>query len=275
MARSFRNSFSKWEDGLGISVGLRTGCSVGPVNSPCDLLIVAAFAPELEGLEPLLGEGMQADVGGLSFCAKPIGIGLISAASGAASRVEAAKPRAVALIGTCGAYPRGGLDGSSSGGSGRSSSDRASPARRYLAMGDVVVGKSVFLVDASVAAGKAAFPEPMSTQIDPHPALTAALSVSGAPRVNIATTLAITTDDALAAHLGQATDTAVEHLEAFAVGTACAALDVPYAVVLGVANIVGSKGRAQWRTGHRAAAEAAASYIARWVQAGGAGVPHR
>jgi nucleoside phosphorylase len=222
------------------------------VGSACDLLLVAAFAPELVGLEGLLGERMQAEVGGLSVVALPVGIGLVSAATGAAGRVEALKPRATVLLGTCGAYPGA-----------------------TLAVAEVVVAGSVALVDAAVVEGKAALPEPMSARILPHAALTAALGASGARRVVVATTLGLTTDDALAARIERTTGAEVEHLEAFAVGTACAGLDVPFAAVLGAANVVGAGGRTQWRSEHRRAGEAAAAFVARWVQAGAAGVPHR
>ena len=50
----------------------------------------------------------------------------------------------------------------------------------------------------------------------------------------------------------------VEHLEAFAFARACATARVPCARALGVANVVGSKGRAEWLAGHVGASEEAA-----------------
>jgi futalosine hydrolase len=216
----------------------------------CEVLVVAAFAPELEGLQPMLDGVMRAELGGLVVFARPVGIGLVAAASGAATRLEAHRPHAVVLVGTCGAYPGSGL-----------------------AIGDIAVARTVALVEPAVLEGRSAFPEPMSARVDPHPALTAAIASGGGSLVDVATTLAVTTDEGLAVSLARRG--AVEHLEAFAVATACAAKNVPFAVALGVANIVGPQGRSQWRENHVVAGRAAATFIARWIQAGAAGVPHR
>ncbi len=216
----------------------------------CDVLLVAAFAPELEGLQSILGGAMRAEVGGLLLCARPVGIGLVAAASGTAARLEALGPHAVVLIGTCGAYPSSGL-----------------------AIGDIALARTVVLVEPAVLEGRAAFPEPMSARVDPHAAMTAAIATAGGALVEVATTLAVTTDDGLASNLARRG--AVEHLEAFSVATACAAKNVPFAAALGVANVVGSRGRSQWRENHAAAGQAVATFIARWIQAGAAGIPHR
>jgi futalosine hydrolase len=216
----------------------------------CDVLVVAAFAPELEGMQAILGGAMQAEVGGLLVFARPVGIGLVAAASGTATRLETHAPRAVVLVGTCGAYP-----GS------------------RLSIGDIALARTVALVEPAVLEGRSAFPEPMSTRIHPHAAMTAAIATAGATLVDAATTLAVTTDDALATSLSRRG--AVEHLEAFAVASACASKNVPFAAALGVANEVGSRGRPQWRENHASAGHAAATFIARWIQSGAAGVPHR
>jgi nucleoside phosphorylase len=128
-------------------------------------------------------------------------------------------------------------------------------------------------VEPAVLEGRAAFPEPMSARVDPHPAMTAALASAGGSLVDVATTLGVTTDEGLATLLAQRG--AVEHLEAFAVAMACAAKSVPFAAVLGVANVVGSQGRSQWKENHAFAGRAAAAFIARWIQAGAVGAPHR
>jgi len=59
------------------------------------------------------------------------------------------------------------------------------------------------------------------------------------------------------------------------VASACAALNVPFAAALGVANVVGSQGRAQWKSGHVVAGEKVSRLVSHWLQAGAAGVPHR
>ena len=78
----------------------------------------------------------------------------------------------------------------------------------------------------------------------------------------VATTLAITTDDDVAAAMGDSVKADVEHLEAFAVGRACELAGVTFSAVLGVANIVGARGREQWRENHaRVSALACAAAI--------------
>ena len=119
----------------------------------------------------------------------------------------------------------------------------------------------ILLVDSAVVDEEAAFPEPMSAEVGTHPAMSAAIAASGGRVADVGTTLAVTTSDALAARLGRVSGALVEHLEAFAVTTACAARGVPFACVLGVANAVGSLGREQWRSHHAVAAQAAGSFV--------------
>ncbi len=221
-------------------------------NERCDLLIVAAFAPELQAFRALLGPALSAKVGELVVAARPVGIGLVSAASGTAARLTRAQPRAVVLVGTCGAYPGTGLG-----------------------VADVVVARSILLLEPAVLDDEAAFPEPMSAKVEAHAAMSAAIAASGGRAEDVGTTLAVTTSDALAVRLGRQSGAAIEHLEAFAVATACAMQRVPFAAVLGVANVVGSTGRADWRTHQVEAGQAVGRFVASWVQAGAAGVPHQ
>jgi nucleoside phosphorylase len=219
--------------------------------SVCDVLVAGAFAPELAPFRPRLGDGLAATLGRTRVVAKAVGIGLVNAAVGTATRLPSLCPRAVVLVGTCGAY--GGTP---------------------ILRGTAVVARKVRLVDTASCEGRAAIPDPMTTSIDASAPIVQGLSAAaaGALVVDVATTLAVTTDDPLAARVAHASTTQVEHLEAFAVASACAAFGVPFAAVLGVANAVGSRGRDEWRTGHRAAADAAAAVVLRWLDGGAAGV---
>jgi len=134
----------------------------------------------------------------------------------------------------------------------------------------------VRLVDGSVVDGTAALPEPMPVDAVFDPGLHAALVGAGATSVQIANTVGITVDDALAARLARAgagvggqddSGPDVEHLEAFAFARACAVAGIPCAAALGVANVVGSKGRAEWLAGHERASDAAADVAWRAVGA--------
>jgi len=208
-----------------------------------DVLVVGAFLPELDPLRGALGDGMSGEVGGARVTARVVGIGLPMAAAGTAMYVGDLRPRAVVAVGTCGAY-----------------------AGSRLAIGDVLVARRVHLVDPSVLRGASQFPEPMSIVTDADGPMTHALArSSGARTGEVATTLAITVDDDLAAHVARITGAEVEHLEAHGVAAACAARGVPFTAVLGVANLVGAQAREQWRVHHREAANAAAGAVLRWL----------
>jgi futalosine hydrolase len=208
----------------------------------CDLLLLAAFHPELAPLKAVLGDGMRARLGGRDVAARVVGIGLPMAAVGAAMQVTEMQPAAVVLLGTCGAYAGSGL-----------------------ALDAVIAARRIRLVDPSVVHGLSQFPDPMSIVTDSHAAAHQVLLRAGARAADVATTLAVTVDDAAAARIAQATTAHVEHLEAYGVAAACAARGIPFAAALGVANEVGARGREEWRAHHRAAAAAAVDVVLRCV----------
>jgi nucleoside phosphorylase len=173
----------------------------------------------------------------------------VLAAVGASRALTERPPEAVVLLGTCGAYENTGL----------------SP-------GTVVVSRRVHLVEPLALSRAAEFPPPMPTSLDADARLIESLAAAGARPADIATTLAITVDDRAAAFTAQATATQVEHLEAFAVATACAALRVRFVAVLGVANRVGARARTEWRANHVQASEQAAGVALRWLCGGAVGL---
>jgi futalosine hydrolase len=221
------------------------------VATPCDLLVLAAFPPELAPLRAALGDGLRRPFGGHDVAAEAVGIGLATAAAGAATKLAALRPRGVVLVGTCGAF----VDS--------------------LSIGAVAVARRLVLAEPAVARGEAAYPEPMSTEVVADAALGEALASRGGALVDVATTLAVTTDDALAAQLAAFTRCQVEHLEAYGVAAACAAHGVPFAAALGVANGVGARGREEWRQNHRAASAAAIAVLVSWMGAGAPGLVAR
>ena len=208
----------------------------------CDLLLLAAFHPELASLKSALGDGMRARLGGRDVAARVVGIGLPMAAAGAAMQLVEMQPKAVVLLGTCGAYVGSGVS-----------------------LGEVIAARRVRLVDHGVATAVAQFPDPMSVSTDAHPLALQTLVGAGARAADVATTLAITVDDAAAALLARTASAHVEHLEAYGVAAACAARGVPFGAALGVANYVGARARDEWRKHHRAAAAAAADAVLRCV----------
>lgn len=216
-----------------------------------DLLIVAAYAPELVGMRRLLGEQLYGNVSGVSVSCKAVGIGLPNATAGTTLRLMQLRPRAVLLVGTCGNYPGVPLE-----------------------IGDAVVGRRALLVDPTEVERRGAMPEPMGRMVECNPMIAVGLGAGRAPAHDVANTLGVTTDDVLAARMGAALGTAVENLEAFGIANACALQNVPFACVLGVSNVVGSSGREQWRSHHKGAALGACEVINRWLAMGAAGLPH-
>jgi futalosine hydrolase len=215
------------------------------VQAGGSVALLAAFGPELAPLAtrtPSLAE--TGTVGNVRVVTQTVGIGLAAAAAGTARAVADRRLRAVVMIGTCGAY-----EGAS------------------LAIGDVVVSRRVRLADASVLAGHADFPGPMTTSLDGDAGLIEALARAGAQPVDVATTLAISVDDALAARIAHGARSSVEHLEAFGAGMACAAFGVPFVAVLGVANRVGARARSEWREHHVHASEACVGVVIAWLTA--------
>jgi nucleoside phosphorylase len=219
--------------------------------SKVDVLLLAPYLAELEGLGPILGQGMATTVRGLKVKAKAVGIGLPMAAAGTVARLERAEPRGVVLVGTCAAYPG-----------------------RGLAPGQVVVATRAMLAEGAVLEGRAAFPEPMTCVIETHRVLTSALSLSSTRPVKVATPLAVTSEAGLANKFASQLECEVEHYECFGVALGCAPRHVPFTAVLGVSHEMGPNSRETWRVNHRSAAHAAAQVVAAWLQSGGAGLPH-
>ncbi|MET0341797.1 MAG: hypothetical protein ABW252_12405 [Polyangiales bacterium] len=227
-----------------------------PPDGVVDLLVLAAHAPELVGLRPHIGDALHGHVGALFVVAKTVGIGLAVVGAATLARLTQLKPRAVVVVGSCGVYPG---------------------PHPYQPL-DVIVPSRLTLFDPSVSAGKAAFPEPMQTVAELDPTLADALVAEAGPRgrtAEVATTMAITTDDAVARVVHDATGLEAENLELFPMALACKAQQVPFAAVLSVTNVVGSKGRADWRQYQRDAAVAAAEVVVRWARAGARGLPAR
>ncbi len=219
-----------------------------------DVLVVAAHAPDLAGMRAALGENLNAHIRGLFVCGKAIGIGAPMAAVGMTGRIKQLAPRAVVMIGTCAVYP----------------------GQSNYRPNDVVIANRFTLVDPNALAQRSAFPAPMQTNLE-APAMMCqgiALVGNGARIAPVATTLASTIDDALAGQLLPATGCEAENLEAYSIALACSSLQVPFACVLGVSNVAGSRASEDWRQFHRSAVTAAADVVTNWVHNGAPGLPH-
>jgi nucleoside phosphorylase len=192
------------------------------------VLVVAAWEPELERFRTLAPE---------RAITEPVGIGLVDASLGSTRLLLEHAPTLLVMIGTCGGAPGSGLS-----------------------IGDVVVATRTRLVDAATVAGRAAMPFGSDAIALDEPMIEAA-ATAGARRASVVNTLGVTTDDELAMKLAALGD--VEHLESYGVARACQTANVACAIVLGVANIVGARGRDEWRANHREASARAAEIAAR------------
>ena len=200
------------------------------------LLVVAAWEPELVRFR----EHLAGAPSGVELVLATLGVGLVEASIAMTRCVERETPAAALLLGTCGAF------------------ESVVGEARRVAVGSVVTAGAARLADASILEGDAALPGPMPAEVAFDRGLHDALVGGGAKSVQIANTVGITTSDALAELLATKTAADVEHLEAFAFARACAAAQIPCAAALGVANVVGAKGRAEWLANHvRASQEAA------------------
>ncbi len=211
--------------------------------TPLDLVVLAAFPPELASFRNLFGDSMLGGVGRWTVAARAVGIGLADAAVGTAKCLADLRPRAALLVGTVGAYPGSGL-----------------------AIDEVVVARRVRLVDPSAIDGRSQFPDAMCVSIDADASMAQSFAqTTEASLVDVATTLAITVDGTLANRIRTATGARVEHLEAHAFAVASVRLGVPFAAVLGIANEVGERAREQWRTHHATAAARAGDAVVQWL----------
>tara|TARA_B100001750_G_scaffold222745_1_gene212390 strand:+ start:365 stop:1033 length:669 start_codon:yes stop_codon:yes gene_type:complete len=219
-----------------------------------DVLVVGSHPAELRGLRQTLGERLDGRLQGIHVSAKTVGIGLANAAASTAKRLFQLEPRAVIHLGTCGIYPG---------------------ATQYQPH-DVLVAQKVHLLDHAAEAQRAAIPDPMSVEHSVDGTLMAGLTATHRARpAPIASPLANTTDDQLAASVLQRRGYHAESLEAFGVAQACRLAQTPFAGVYGVTHVVGSNAQVDWQQFQRQSSLTAAEVLLAWVHAGAPGVPLR
>lgn len=178
---------------------------------------------------------VSAELGGLP--GEALGVGPVVAGISAGAWLERARPEAVVLLGTCGAYPGG------------------------PEVGAVVASSRLGLGSAAAASGLGYVP------MAPAPIEGAEwlLERLGVPRVRVLTVQAVSTAPGLVAAFGAEWE--VEHMEAFAVARACAGRRVPFVALLGVANRVGPDAHTEWLRNRRGV-EAAVVAVAARLHAG-------
>jgi len=212
-----------------------------PPSAAPEWLVVSAWPPELDGfrkMQPPKGLSAMASV-----ALGSIGIGLVEGATGATRLLAGLRPRAVILIGTAGLYP--------------TSSDR-------FAVGTAAVADDIVMVPRILPGRDAYLPELIPSRERATAGLAKAIrKLSGLPAAHIANPLAITASRRAAAFIARQSGCDLENLEAFALARAAASLEIPFAVVLGIANRVGPGAHHEWKkNGAAAAAKACEAVLA-------------
>lgn len=222
-----------------------------PFESDLDVMVLAAHPSELAHFVTSVGgDAPRIGIGACTIRMGAVGVGIAASAAGAIEQLLTERPRAVVLVGTCGAYP----------GSGR-------------AIADVLVARGTRLVSTAAARGHGYMPEPMLARFEASLEIARALGeAASAPPVEVATTLAITSDEELARTLAARTGCVAEHLETYGVALACERLGVRWGAVLGVANQVGPRAHEEWLSHHVRASARACQLVLHWIERGAPGL---
>jgi nucleoside phosphorylase len=203
-------------------------------------LVVSAWDPEIAPLRRML----RADA--RRWIATAVGVGPVDAAVGAARAIARWRPAQVIFVGTAGAYPGRGTSGSR--------------------IGAVAIAAEMLAVSTAALRGEAYVAGPQSLRARSSARLAAQLRrrLPAMPQspARVACPTAITRSAALARRIARDTGATLENLEAFAVARAAAAAGLNFAAVLGVSNLVGPSGHAEWRANHGAASQAACAVLA-------------
>ncbi|HEY6100078.1 MAG TPA: phosphorylase [Anaeromyxobacter sp.] len=184
-------------------------------------LLLAAFPPELAGLDAAPPRGWRAATSG---------VGAVTAAATTARLLAEARPARVLFLGTCGAYD----------------------AR--LAVGDLLAARAAIVSSLDELEGRAYRPQIEVVRYDATWTPPLAL-----PLHDVVVPPAITRTEEGARRL--AALGAAEHLELAGVLAACRGAGVPVAAALAVANRVGPDANAEWRANHVRASRALADAL--------------
>jgi purine-nucleoside phosphorylase len=170
------------------------------------------------------------------------GVGLVDAALGAARAIAEHRPDAVVYLGTCGAHRESGI-----------------------AVGELLVASEAVLGSGDVAHGWMRLPKILCARLQTDEVLSRRFTdVAGEAGqalrpASVSCTLGITESDELADALYRWDGSGTENLEVFPVLRA--ADGIPATALLGVTNIVGAGGGADWAANYRTMMRKLASLI--------------
>jgi nucleoside phosphorylase len=209
------------------------------------VLIVAAHEPELDAVRACLPSGGQVASGRIRIAAQAVGVGVVQATVGTMQALAAYEPDAVVLTGSCGVLPTRDIELLAC----------VAPASfRLVCLGEVM--------HASI------MPPVVQAHVPTDDSLRRALMRADTLReVRAATTLGITTQQAMAENIATWSSCDVENMEGFGVAQACQSFAVPFAALFSVTNHVGPEGRTQFQQYATPAADRCAEVIVRWLRA--------
>lgn len=166
-----------------------------------------------------------------------LGVGLVSASSRISSILEYLSVSQILFTGTCGVLT-------------------PSP----ISIGDIVRARGIYSGDVEAFDGKNYAPDVMPTSVIPARFMT---PKSPLQDCDVFSPLAITHSESGASILRQRFPAGVtENLECFAVAWNAAQRGIPFEAIMGVTNIIGSTGHAEWLTHH----ERVSTAVQEWIQ---------
>jgi futalosine hydrolase len=212
---------------------------------PAPLLVISATAQEVRPFVDALtavatpfawGPSWEAQAPGGVAVVSVTGVGKANTAAGLALSIERWRPRAVVQLGIGGAF-----------------------AGSFLSVGMVAVAAVELHLDTGAGEGEAwqsmasldlpllPGPPPLYNEMPTDDALSERLAApSGAPALRFGTSERVTATFEAAERLQRRFDVAVESMEGAAAAQVCRALDVPFAELRGVSNIVGERDKRAW-----------------------------
>lgn len=208
------------------------------------LLITAAV---IEELRPLLEDSLFIPLADDIFrhASKPVlaaaaGIGLVDFAAGLEELFSRFEISRALLTGTCGVYPS---------------------AAGEFPLKSLVSPLRVSLGDISEVSNSGYFPGPMACRCELDDACVAGILPGIEPGGHCLTLASITSGDTAARRAGEFYRADFEQMEAFSFARVCQRREIPAALLLAVANFVGSRGHRQWRENAASGAEACARVL--------------
>ena len=200
------------------------------------ILIAAAFGPELEPISRAIGLGN-------CFKTIAVGVGLVESAANTGfllSMNQGRPPAGLVFVGSCGA------------------NDKTIP------LGSVVIASEARLSDETLAHGSGYIPELCTSRVGANQRLSECLQNHvKEPFLHepLYSSLAITRNESVAQSHRRYSNARLENLELFGVAIACRNQSIPWAALSIVTNHTWERGHLEWKENHERAAQRTAQFL--------------